>query len=97
MKRKSLNISSQMQYTFTLVIFVIAIGFAGDYSIAERVVQKNKIETLQTNIAELESQYERDSTSLHELKLNPEAIKKYAHNRYFMKTSDEDVFVIKDE
>ena len=56
-----------------------------------------EIEDLKEQIAQYNKVHEKDAKALRELKHNPRAIEKIAREKYFMKTDDEDVFVLSDD
>ena len=47
--------------------------------------------------ARFNAAYERDKAKIRELDRNPKAMEKIARERYFMKTDDEDIFVLREE
>ncbi len=73
------------------------IGFVGEHSLVNRVAQKTKIAQLEKEINNQNEQFQRDREKLNRLKNDPEAVKQVAHEMYYMRTADEDVFVIEDE
>lgn len=73
------------------------IGFVGEHSLVDRIAQKNKIAQLEREIDIQIEQFQSDKEKLNKLKNDPEAVKQVAHEMYYMKTADEDVFVIEDE
>ena len=48
-------------------------------------------------IKEQRQKFNKDNKELERLKKDPEAVRKVAREKYFMKTSNEDVFIIEDE
>ncbi len=73
------------------------ICFAGDHSLINRYEQKMEIIRLRNEIDEYSRIFESDKETLNRLKSDPEAVKEVARELYYMKTEDEDIYVIKDE
>ena len=61
------------------------------------IVPKQKINELEIEIQRYKRQYERDRAQLRKLDTDPKAIEKIARERYFMKTENEDIFVLSDD
>ena len=87
----------KLKYVFAFLIFAVAITFFGESSLINRFSQKEEINTLRDNIDEYKGRFEQDKALLHSLKTDPEALKRVARERYYMKAEDEDIFVIQDE
>ena len=88
---------SKMRYLFAFIIFTIVITFFGESSLINRYSQKEEIMSLQNSIDEYQRKFENDKKTLHSLKTDHEALKRVARERYYMKTDNEDIFVIEDE
>lgn len=86
-----------MKYLVAFAIFAIAITFFGESSLINRESQKKEINKLSTEIEEQKKKFEQDKETLYNLKNDPEALKKVAREKYYMKAEDEDIFVIEDE
>lgn len=87
----------KLKYVVALAIFVIAITFFGESSLINRHSQQKEIERLNEEINEQNKIYLQDKAMLNSLKTDPEALKKVARERYYMKADNEDIFVIEDE
>ncbi len=87
----------RMKYLVAFAIFAIAITFFGESSLLNRLSQQKEINQLSTEIEEQKQIFEQDKEMLNSLKNDPEALKKVARERYYMKADDEDIFVIEDE
>lgn len=86
-----------IKYMVALGIFIALIGFVGEHCIRERYKRKVEITELQMKIKEQRQKFDKDNKELERLKKDPEAVRKVAREKYFMKTADEDVFIIEDE
>ena len=86
-----------IKYMVALGIFIALIGFVGEHCIRERYKRKVEITELQMKIKEQRQKFNKDNKELERLKKDPEAVRKVAREKYFMKTSNEDVFIIEDE
>lgn len=82
------------KYTFAVCLFVVLIGFVDENSLWNRHEHKAQIRLLQSEIEKYNEMYARDTRYLQELNGNIEVLSEVARERYFMKTEDEDVFVI---
>lgn len=85
------------KYVVALAIFVVAIGFIGESSIVNRISQWNEISKLKGEISEYDRKFEADKEVLDALKHDHEAVKEVARSRYYMKTDNEDIFIIEDD
>ncbi|MCQ2131873.1 MAG: septum formation initiator family protein [Bacteroidaceae bacterium] len=90
------HIFLKYRYIIVAVIFLLIISFVGDHSLVNRVKQKQEIASLKEQIREQVEQYNTDKHQLEQLKTDPEAVKRIAHEKYYMKTENEDIFVIED-
>lgn len=87
----------RMKYVLAFAIFAIAITFFGESSLINRMSQKKEIDKLSTEIEEQQKKFKNDKETLNSLKNDPEALKRVARERYYMKAENEDIFVIEDE
>ena len=86
-----------IKYMVALGIFIAMIGFVGEHCLRERYKRKVEITELQMKIKEQRQKFNKDNKELERLKKDPEAVRKVAREKYFMKTSNEDVFIIEDK
>ena len=54
------------------------------------------VDELTEEKARYHADYQRDQAKIRELDRNPKAMEKIARERYFMKTDDEDIFVLRE-
>ena len=87
----------KLKYVVALAIFVGTIGFVGESSIVNRISQQREISRLKGEINEYNRKFNQDKKTLDALKNDPEALKEVARSRYFMKTDNEDIFIVEDE
>lgn len=85
------------KYPLALIVFGVFIGFVGESSLINRCSHKAEISRLESEIEELETKFEADKETLRRLENEPEAIKEIAREKYYMKTAEEDVYIIADE
>lgn len=97
MKHGILHWIFKLKYVFALAVFGGVIGFVGEASIVNRIAQRQEISKLKGEIADYNRRFEADNEMLNNLKNNHEAIKEVARERYYMKTENEDIFIIEDE
>ena len=86
-----------LKYIIVTVLAVIVVGFVDTNSVWSHFRNKQKITDLESEINRYTEQYEHANRQLHQLDRNPKAIEKIARERYFMKTDDEDIFVLSDD
>ena len=86
-----------VKYGVVLVIGVVLIGFVGSNSIWGHFRNKMRISELKDEIEHYEGEYRRDQTQIHQLQSNTKAMEKVARERFFMKTDEEDIFVLSDD
>lgn len=91
------RIISRYKYTITIVVCTAIVVFLDENSFLRRLEYNFQIRDLKAEIEKYNTEYERDSIRLYELKGNPKAITKVARERYFMKADDEDIFVLSDD
>ncbi|MCH5175797.1 MAG: septum formation initiator family protein [Prevotellaceae bacterium] len=97
MKRSMFYWIFKLKYVVALAIFFVAIGFIGENSIVNRISQQREISKLKGEISEQDRKFEADRQVLEALKHDHEAVKEVARSRYYMKTDEEDIFIIEDE
>lgn len=93
LKRFALGVLRQ-KYLWTLAAFVAIVGVLDDNSFLHRYELWQQNEDLRKEISELEVQFEADTQALNELENNPDAVERVARVNLYMKTADEDVYVI---
>lgn len=97
MKRIESSILFKYKYSIALLIFTVVIGFVGESSIINRIEQKKDISDLEKKIQKQKDLFWENSDQLNCLKNDVNAVKRIAREKYYMKTCDEEVFVIEDE
>jgi len=85
------------KYLIVIVLGIALVGFADEESIMQRSKLRMEISDIETEIATFSKQYEADSARLKELKRDPKAVVKIAREQYFMKTDEEDIYVLSDD
>ena len=76
---------------------VAIVGFLDNNSVWAHLRNKQRLNQLDEEIEKYTSQYEHDQAQIRELNTDPRAMERIARERYFMKTEDEDVFIISEE
>ncbi|MBR2154045.1 MAG: septum formation initiator family protein [Bacteroidaceae bacterium] len=87
----------KLKYVFVFLLFAVAITFFGESSLINRYAQQQEIAKLKGEIDAYQRKFNQDKATLNSLKSDPEALRRIARERYYMKTPDEDIFVIEDE
>ena len=88
---------SHYKYLIVVVLGILMVGVLGDNSLRKRIQYELQIDDLENEIDKYNAQNEHDAKKLKELRQNPKAIEKVARERYFMKTDNEDIFVLSDD
>lgn len=86
----------QHKYLITILVFLLIIVFLDENSLIQRAKHQREINALKTEIEKYRKQYEEDTEMLKELEENPEALEKIAREKYFMKKSNEDIFIFEE-
>lgn len=94
MKRSTWFWVFKLKYVVAIAIFLGFIGFVGESSFINRIVQKQEISKLRGEIDEYTRKFNADKATLDALKNDPDAVKDIARRRYYMKADDEDIFII---
>lgn len=85
---------SRYKYLLTTVVGIVIVGFADQNSFYRRMVLEYEIMDLRSEIERYDKAYKADSRQLRALERNPRNIERVARERYFMKTDDEDIYVL---
>ena len=109
-KRKSKNVMKKvkslllriwhipaLKYIVVTVLAVVLIGFVDENSVWHHIRNKQYIGELEDEIERYEELNQKNQAQIRELDSNPKAIEKIARERYFMKTDEEDIFVLSDD
>lgn len=86
-----------LKYIVVVVVAVALVGFIDENSVWNHLANQRRIASLEAEIKQYLDDYHRDIDQLHSLSRDPKAIEKVARERYFMKTDDEDIFVLSDD
>ena len=84
------------KYGFVIGAFVLLIGVLDENSLWVRYQHKVELAQLRAEIRKYKEMYEHDTRYLEDMGGHPEVLTKIARERYYMKTDDEDVFVVKE-
>ena len=88
---------SHYKFLIVVVLGIVLVGVLGDKRLSTSIKSAITIEDLENEIDKYNAQNEHDAKKLKELRQNPKAIEKVARERYFMKTDNEDIFVLSDD
>jgi cell division protein FtsB len=86
-----------LKYIVVTILAVVLIGFVDENSVWHHLRNKQYIGELEDEIAKYEELNKSNQARIRELDSNPKAIEKIARERYFMKTDEEDIFVLSDD
>lgn len=85
------------KYLWTILFFIVVVGFVDPNSFWHRYEIIKQNDQLRSEIKNYEDRYKADSHELNELEHNPEAVERVARVNLYMKTANEDVYVIENE
>lgn len=85
------------KYIIVLVAGVLIVGFVGDNSVLAHLRNKSRIGELKAAIAVNVAQTKAQQQQVYKLQTDPKAVERVGRERYFMRTDDEDVFVLSDD
>lgn len=85
------------KYVLVLALGVFIVGFLGENSVVAHLRNKGRIDELRLEVARNMAITKRNQEKLNKLQTDPKAVEKIGRERYFMKTDDEDVFVLSDD
>ena len=88
--------SQALKYAVVFVVGVLIVGFLDENSVWSHMKNRQRIDELTKEKARYNADYQRDQAKIRELDRNPKAMEKIARERYFMKTDDEDIFVLRE-
>ena len=88
------NYLAHYKYLIVIVVGVLVVGVIDDNSIRQHIRYQIQIAGLRSEIEKYNAQLERDNRMLKEMRKGPKVFGKIARERYFMKTDDEDIFVL---
>ena len=88
------NYLAHYKYLIVIIVGVLIVGVVDDNSIRQHIKYQLQIATLREEIGKYREQYEKDSRQLKEMRQGPDVFGKIARERYFMKSDDEDIFVL---
>lgn len=89
-----LNVVRRYKYLITVLAFVAVAGFLDDNSYIRRLRNKREIFRLEKEIEMYQKEYDESTRRLNELMENADALEKVAREKYFMKKSNEDIYII---
>lgn len=91
------NYIRRHKYGIVIVFFILLMGFLDENSLWERYHHRVELNNLRADIRKYKEMYEHDTKYLEEMHTNPEIMTKIARERYYMKTDDEDIFIIEED
>ena len=83
-----------------LIVFVggtLVVGFLDENSFIQRIKLEWQINDLEKEISKYNAMNDACAEELRNLKRDPNAIKRIAREKYFMKADNEDIFVLSDD
>lgn len=81
------------KYSITLFVFFVVILFVGNQSILQRLRRARQIHQLERRLEQYHQGTQQAQRELMFL-LNPDSLEKYAREKYYMHTEEEDVYIV---
>ena len=97
MLSKLWNFAGRFKYAIVIVLGVLFVGVFDENSVLKRFEYGYQIDDLQDEITKYHNMYRDASARLYDLRHDARAIGRVARERYFMKTDNEDIFVLSDD
>jgi len=85
------------KYWIVIIAGVLITGVVDENSFMKRMKLEMQTRELKEQIQDYNAQYAKDQRELKALRTRGKAVSRIARERYFMKTDDEDIFVLSDE
>lgn len=82
------------KYVIAILVFLVLILFIDENNLFVTRSLKKEVSELNHTVDTLLRGIEQDSIQAHRLKDNMDSIERYGREQYYMKRSDEDVFII---
>ena len=86
---------SKYKYPITIITGTLLVGVVGDNSFLHMAELHFEIKDLNDEIESYNKLYEDNLQQLRDLERDPRNISRVAREKYFMKTDDEDIFVLR--
>jgi cell division protein FtsB len=86
-----------VKYLIVCIIGVLIVGFFDENSVLAHMQNKQRIRELKAEIEHYEDLNDANKKRIKQLETDPKAMEKIARERYFMKSDDEDIFVLSDD
>lgn len=93
---KQLFSTARTKWYVATALFVLIITFGGEARLIDRFQQWQEISRLKEEIRKYNETFESDKATLERLKTDPDAIVEVARERYYMKTEDEDIYILEE-
>ncbi len=94
MKIKKLFTGNSLKYTVTILLCVVFFCFIDENNVIVTGQLRKEVLDLHREEAELYKDFQADSIEAANLKNNLDAIERFGREHYYMKTADEDIFII---
>jgi cell division protein FtsB len=84
------------KYVVVFVIFVLYLTFFDDHNLISRFQRNTEISKLENDLNFYKSEIQADRDEIYKLLNDSSYLEKYARENYYMRKSDEDVFIFRD-
>ena len=97
LKDKIKTIPRQLAWGIVACLLIVYVAFFDEHSLLNRFQYKRKLNRLEKELRYYQKELESDMRKLNELKSNDSNLVKFAREEYYMKRSNEDIFLIDEE
>ena len=84
------------KYSLSLIAFFVWVIFIDSNNLYNRIINLNRVHTLEKEIIFYNEKIKNDRAQLEELESNPANLEKFAREQFLMKKDNEDIFIVGD-
>lgn len=82
------------KYTIAFAVFVVCILFLDRNDVFNQLQRRKELQKLEQKKQYYQQEIQQTQTDLNSLQNNPQALEKYAREKFYLKKSNEDVFIV---
>jgi len=82
------------KYIMTFLVFFVWLLFFDKNDLLTQISHRNNLNQMNQDKNYFIEEIKRNQAIMHDLETNPEALERFAREKYYMKKADEDIFVV---
>jgi cell division protein FtsB len=82
------------KYIMTFLVFFVWMLFFDKNDLLTQISHRNNLNQMNQDKNYFIEEIKRNQAIMHDLETNPEALERFAREKYYMKKADEDIFVV---